>query len=59
MILRQPNWVLFAVLLMLLGMTLMTIARLVMDSSRTLYVLLMTGTAISMIGSAFCLARKK
>jgi len=59
MILSQPKWSLFAVLLMLVGMACMTIGRLVMNSSRAMYVLLMTGTAISMIGSAFCLSRNK
>lgn len=59
MILRQPNWVIYALLLMLLGIGQMTAARFVMYSSRLLYVTLMTGTAICMIGCAFCMFRSK
>ena len=59
MILRQPNWVIYAVLLMLVGMSLMTAARFVMESSRALYVVLLTGAIICGIGSVFCLSRNK
>lgn len=59
MLLRQPNWILYGVVLALLSMICMTAGRFVMTSSRALYVALMSGTAICMIGAAYCVSRNK
>jgi len=56
---RQPNWGIRAVLLMLAGMILMTGARFEMESSRALYVVLLTSAIMCGIGSVFCLSRNK
>ncbi len=59
MLLKQPNSIIFAIVLMLLGMVFMTAGRLVMNSSRSLYVFLMAATAICSIGSGYSLFRNK
>lgn len=59
MLLQQPRWILYAVVLGVLGIVCITAGRFVMNTSRLLYVVLMTSTALCMLGAAYCVSRNK